>query len=254
MGGNFTFDVQVLSSKGQWTSLSRHGNATDARREARTLASGKTHQGVKVLQEHFDFANDRFVEKTIFKQMKHEDRGAKYDATAAAMAVKKAGGGNFDEFDAFDDFDEYEDYDDYDDRSRWLIIAGTALAVLAVVFGVAMFGWSDGGGRRSSGGNADYFVYDLPVVMTNIYAGGKTYQVRMNIQLELDDHGDARNVEPALSAIMQSVIERIQLTDAKDLQKREKIQALRETLRHEIQKAMGGTNLNGILFQNIQVN
>lgn len=243
--------------------MSRHGNASDARREARALASGKSHQGVKVLQEHFDFVDNRFVEKTIFKQMKNEDREAQYEATAAAIAIKAAamaarrGGGAGGSYDQYDDYDEFEDYADYDTGNRLMMIAGAGIAVLALVFGVSMFVWSGGssGGRsnHASGSRSNYFVYDLPAVITNIYAGGKTYQVRMNIQLELDEYGDAGKVESALSAIMQSVIERIQLTDAKDLQKREKIQALRETLTREIQKAMGRTNLNGILFQNIQV-
>ena len=77
--------------------------------------------------------------------------------------------------------------------------------------------------------------------------------VKLNLQLELDHSQDSKAVEFALAQIMESVIDEIQQTDAGDLRQSAKMQLLRAQLRQKIQNAMGETNLNGVLFRDIQV-
>ena len=90
-------------------------------------------------------------------------------------------------------------------------------------------------------------------MITNIYTGGKSYQVKLNIQLELGSVEDSDRVEFALSQIMHSVLERVQATEAADFNKRDRIQALREALKSEIQKSVGRNRIHGVLFRSIQV-
>ena len=66
MQSNFTFDVLVLTPKSGWTSVSRWQSADQARQEAQKLVSSDKHEGVKITQEHFDYAENQFLEKTIF--------------------------------------------------------------------------------------------------------------------------------------------------------------------------------------------
>jgi hypothetical protein len=61
LDGNLTFDVLVLSGKSQWTSVSRWEDEAPAQNEARKLVSGKKHLGVKVTQESYDDAENRFA-------------------------------------------------------------------------------------------------------------------------------------------------------------------------------------------------
>ncbi|MEX2453728.1 MAG: flagellar basal body-associated FliL family protein [Rhodospirillaceae bacterium] len=243
--GNFTFDVQILSGKAQWTSSSRHNNATEARKEARRLAAGKKHQGVKILQEHYDFVENRFMEKTIFKQMRHDDRTAGFYEDNVSEIV-------MDDLDGLDEY-EYEDYDDYNSSTRTIVLVGGVLALIATLLAIGLFVFGGRGPDAESRPPSDYFVYDLPPVITNIHSGGQTFQVRMDIQLELDSYRDADKVEFALAQIMRSVIENLQQTDADDLRKRDRIQNLRRILMGEIQKSMGRTSLHGVLFRNIHV-
>ena len=90
MEGNITFEVQVMSTKSAWKSVGRHQNPTDARTEARKLSATRKYLGVKVIQEHFDYVDNRFVEKTIFKQMKQDDRGGFYEATLEKAKIGRA--------------------------------------------------------------------------------------------------------------------------------------------------------------------
>lgn len=247
MSGNFTFDVQVMSENAQWTSTARLRDEADARREAQKLVSMKKFLGVKVIKEQYDFIENRFMEKTIFKQLRHDQGSASfYD-----RHVGKDGIGSHEPAD-YAGYGDYEDYDDYDRGSRTILIAGTALALIAVLMGLGLFLFA-GPGNEDARSRGNFYVYDLPPVVTNIHARDKTYQVKMNIQLELDDYSDADEVELVLSKVMHSVVENIQQTDAADLNKREKIQVLRKRLELEIQKAMGETRLNGVLFNSIQV-
>ena len=94
MEGSLSFDVQVLSGKTSWRSVGRHQNPTDARNEAHKLSSTRKYQGVKVIQEHFDYVENKFVEKTIFKQMKIlyavPDPPAKYIPVCRANLIGNA--------------------------------------------------------------------------------------------------------------------------------------------------------------------
>lgn len=231
--GTFTFDVLVLSGKSQWTSLSRWENPTDAQNEARKLVSSKTHEGVKVLQEHFDQAENRFKEKTIFKHLKNESKWAEPD-------------------DDDPDFVEFDDFDGFNSGSNWLLPIAGIVTVLAIILGAGLFLFDDkfDFSRRS---NSGYFVYELPPVMANVSNGEEVYSVKINLQLELNSSRDSKAVEFALAQIMESVIDEIQNTDAEDLKRSKRIKILRQALRQKIQDAMGDTDLNGVLFKDIQV-
>lgn len=244
LDGTLTFDVLVLSGKSQWTSVSRWPDATAAQNEARKLVAAKKHLGVKVSQETYDEAESRFKEKTLFKHMKSDKKSM---APAAQPEFGDAG-----EFDAFDEFDEFDSFDDYDDSADWVLPAFGVFIALAAILVLGIFFYDD---KMDFGKNekSDYFVFALPAVITNVPDGEENVSVRIDLQLELDGAHDAKAVELALAQIMESAIVEIQETEAGDLQRSEKIQLLRTQLRKKIQDAMGETNLNGVLFNNIQV-
>lgn len=231
MDGSLTFDVLVLSAKSQWTSVSRWEDEAAAQNEARKLVAGKKHLGVKVTQESYDEAENRFTEKTVYKHMKNEPKARQPD----------------------EDIEEFEtdEFDDYDDGVDW-VLPVFGILVFAIIMGVGIFFFEDKI-DFSSKSKSDYFVYELPAVTTNVSGGGETYSIKLNLQLELDHSEDSKAVEFALAQIMESVIDEIQETDAGDLRKSAKMQALRVALRKKIQDAMGETNLNGVLFRDIQI-
>jgi flagellar basal body-associated protein FliL len=247
--GSLTFDVLVLSGKSQWTSISRWPNATSAQNEARKLVATKKHLGVKVSQETFDHDDNQFKEKTLFKHLKSDKKPsaqASESATGSASEFSVAGD------DEFDEFDEFDDFDDYDDGTDWVVPVFGIFTALAVIVGMGIFFFD---GKIDVGNNekSEYFVFALPAVITNISSGGENFSVRIDLQLELDGAQDAKAVELALAQIMESAIIEIQETDAGDLQRSEKLQLLRAQLKQKIQDAMGETNLNGVLFNSIQV-
>ena len=123
---------------------------------------------------------------------------------------------------------------------------------MAVILGLGIF-FFDGKIDITNETKSDYFLFALPAAVTNVSSGGENVSVRIDLQLELDGAQDAKAVELALAQIMESVLVEIQETDAGDLRKSEKIQLLRSQLKQKIQDAMGDTNLNGVLFNNIQV-
>lgn len=251
MSGSLTFDVLVLSGKAQWTSISRWADANAAKSEARKLVASKKYLGVKVSQETFDHLKNSFEEKTLFKHLKN-DNAATMRAAAAAAASGPARAG----YDESDDFDEFDDFDDYDDGIDWVLPVFGIFTVLAVVLALGIFffnGNTERGQNAGSGSSSDYFVFDLPAVTATISGGNENVSVRIDLKLELDDAGDAKAVELRLAKIMETVVARIQETDARDLKRIEKIQLLRSELREKIQDAMGETNLNGVLFHSIHI-
>jgi flagellar basal body-associated protein FliL len=231
--GTFTFDVLVFSGKSQWTSLSRWENPTDAQNEARKLVSSKTHQGVKVLQEHFDQAENRFKEKAIFKHFKNENKWAKQEEDDS-------------------DFVGFDDFDGFNSGSNWLLPVAGIVTVLAVILGVGIYFFDDKF-DFSRKGNSGYFVYELPPVIANVSNGAEVFSVKFNLQLELNNSQDSKAVEFALAQIMELVIDEIQNTNASDLKRSKQIQVLLQALRQKIQDAMGDTDLHGVLFRDIQV-
>lgn len=232
MGGNLTFDVLVLSGKSRWTSLSRWEDAASAQNEARKLVSGKKHLGVKVTQESYDLAENRFTEKTVFKHLKSEGKNRESEEKSDLL--------------------DFDDFDDFDDGFDWVRPVFGLITVLAVIMGIGIF-FVDDIVDYSPRSKTDYFVYELPAVTTNVSSGTEVFSVKIHLQLELDRAEDSKAVEFALAQIMESVIDEIQSTDAGDLRRSKKIQILRAGLRKTIQDAMGETNLNGVLFRNIQV-
>lgn len=254
LDGSLTFDVLVLSGKSQWTSISRWPDAMAAQNEARKLVATKKHLGVKVSQETYDHAENRFKEKTLFKHLKSDKKAAAAAAAGSATAYElaSAGGPSGADTDEFDEFDEFDDFDDYDDSPDWVVPVFGVFTALAVILGLGIF-FFDGKIDITSKTKSDYFLFALPAAVTNVSSGGENVSVRIDLQLELDGAEDAKAVELALAQIMESVIFEIQETDARDLQQSDKIQMLRRELKQKIQDAMGETNLNGVLFSNIQV-
>ena len=232
LDGNLTFDVLVLSGKSRWTSISRWEDATSAQNEARKLVSSKRHLGVKVTQENYDEAENRYTEKTVFKHLKSDGNNRESE----------------DETELF----EFGDFDDYDDGIDWVWPVFGLITVLAILLGIGIF-FVDDFKNLAPATKADYFVYELPPVTTNVSSGGEAFSVRINLQLELDRSEDSKAVEFALAKIMESVIDEIRATDAGDLQRSQKLLILKSELRKKIQDAMGETNLNGVLFRDIQV-
>ena len=254
MSGSLTLDVLVLSGKAQWTSISRWPDATAAQNEARKLIAGKKHLGVKVSQETFDHAENRFKEKTLFKHLKN-DGDSKVPAAASRPATAAFDDDDYDD----DEYDEFDDFDDYDDDGiDWVAPVFGLFAALAIILTLGIF-FFDGkvdignSASSSSSSNSDYFIFDLPAAITNVSSGNEQFSVRIDLKLELDESGDAEAVELRLAQIMESVISEIQTTDAGDLKRSEKILLLRSNLKQKIQDAMGKTNLNGVLFHSIQV-
>lgn len=233
LDGNFTFDVLVLSGKSNWTSVSRWENPGDARKAARQLVSGKKHQGVKVMQEHYDDAENRFIEKTIFKHMKQDD---------APPALEEDD----------DEFVSFDDYDDYDEGSNWILPLAGIVTLIVVLLGVGIYFYDDKMDftRKARPG---YFVYELPSVLTNVSNGKSRISVKINLQLELNSSRDSKAVEFALAQIMESVIDEIQQKQTADLTSSKGVEVLRGSLEEKIQDAMGETDLQGVLFRDIQI-
>ena len=231
--GQFTFDVLVLSGKSNWTSVSRWENPGDARKAARELVKGKKHQGVKVMQEHYDDAENRFIEKTIFKHMKRDDAPAAEEEDA-------------------DEYMSFDNYDDYEEAPNWILPFSEIIALIAVLLGLGIYFYDDKMDftRKARPG---YFVYELPTVLTNVSSGEKRISLKVNLQLELNSSQDSKAVEFALAQIMESVIDELQQKDAADLKTSKSVEALRGVLEEKIQNALGETDLQGVLFRDIQV-
>lgn len=231
MGETLTFEVLVLSGKSQWTSISRWEDEAAAQNEARKIVAGKKHLGVKVTQESYDEAENRFTEKTVYKHMKNESKSVRVEEPEDEL--------------------EFGEYDDYDDGIDW-VLPVFGLLILMIILGIGIYFFEDKI-EFSNKPKSDYFVYELPAVTTNVSGGGETFSVKLNLQLELDHSQDSKAVEFALAQIMESVIDEVQQTDAGDLRQSKKMQLLRAQLRQKIQDAMGETNLNGVLFRDIQI-
>ena len=219
MSGSLTFDVLVLSGKAQWTSISRWPDATAAQNGARKLIAGKKHLGVKVSQETFDHAENRFKEKTLFKHLKNDG-----DSKVPAAASRSATAAFDDDYDDYDDdeYDEFDDFDDYDDDGiDWVAPVFGLFAALAIILTLGIF-FFDGkvdignSASSSSSSNSDYFIFDLPAAITNVSSGNEQFSVRIDLKLELDESGDAEAVELRLAQIMESVISEIQTLDLCD--------------------------------------
>ena len=239
----------MLSGKAQWTSISRWPDATAAQTEARKLVATKKHLGVKVSQETFDHAENCFREKTLFKYLKNDKEPQARVASAVPGSAKS-------DFDSIDEFDEFDEFDDYDDGIDWVMPVFGLFTALAVILGLGIYFYDDKmefDRSSTSSSSSDYFVFDLPAVITNISSGNENVSVRIDLKLELDDARDAKAIEFRLAEIMESVIVEIQQTDAGDLKRSEKIQMLRRKLKQKIQDAMGETNVNGVLFHSIQI-
>lgn len=211
--------------------MSRWEDEAAAQNEARKLVSGKKHLGVKVTQESYDDAENRFTEKTVFKHLKRENPKPEPEEES--------------------EFVEFGEFDDYDDGIDW-VLPVFGIAVVAIMVTIGMYFFEDKISFSTST-KSDYFVYELPAVTTNIKSGDETFSVKINLQLELDNSKDSKAVEFALAQIMESVIDQVQETNAGDLRQSKKIQLLKGKLRKHIQDAMGETNLNGVLFRDIQV-
>ena len=246
LDGSLTFDVLVLSGKAQWTSVSRWPDAMAAQNEARKLVATKKHLGVKVSQETYDHAENRFMEKTLFKHLKNDNN---WSPPATETAPEFAAAAT----DYSDEFDEFDDFSDYDNETDWVAPVFGIFIALAIILGLGIF-FLDGKIDVGKSSKSDYFVFALPGRHRDrIKRRGKQVSVRVDLQLELDGAHDAQAVELALAQIMDSVILKLQNTRADDLQQSEKVQLLRSQLKQKIQDAMGETNLNGVLFNNIQV-
>lgn len=245
LDGSLTFDVLVLTGKARWTSVSRWPDAMAAQNEARKLVATKKHLGVKVSQETFDHAENRFMEKTLFKHLKNDnDRMAPAVETASEFSDVAT--------DELDEFYDLDDFSDYDDERDWVAPVFGIFTALAIIVGLGVF-FIDEKIDIGKSSKSEYFVYALPAAIATMSNGDKPISVRVDLQLELDGARDAEAVELALAQIMDSVVQKLQNTQADHLQESEKIQLLRAELKQRIQDAMGETNLNGVLFNNIQV-
>lgn len=236
MEANFTFDLLVLSPKTGWTIVSRFENAGEAQTQARKLVKDNRHAGVKVLQENFDYAENRFVEKTVFLHTRDGSR---------APGERR---------------DEEQDQVDFPDdfaagpQTRGnIVLVGIAAAVilLAAVLGIGLyFSKSDQSYDRGSG---DFFRYDLPTIRTNVSSGEENYSLEITLQLELYKPEHAAQIEADLAPIMESVIEHLQEIEPKDLNNSGRLQYLRAMLRRKIKESIGDKDFNDILFKDIQV-
>lgn len=245
MDGSLTFDVLVLTGKARWTSVSRWPDAMAAQNEARKLVATKKHLGVKVSQETFDHAENRFMEKTLFKHLKNDnDRIAPAAETASGFSDAATA--------ELDEFYDLDDFSDYDDERDWVLPVFGIFTALAIILGLGVF-FIDEKIDIGTSSKSDYFVYALPAAIATMSNGDRPISVRVDLQLELDGAHDAAAVELALAQIMDSVVQKLQNTKANHLQESEKIQLLRAELKQRIQDAMGETNLNGVLFNNIKV-
>lgn len=230
------FDVLVLSPKSAWTSVSRFDNADLARTEARRLAESKRHMGVKVTQEHFDEAENRFIEKTIFLRTKNGSRMPNADTAR----------------DGFNGFESEDDDESSAYTDKLLIGIAAVIILLAVVLGTGLYYFDDSPDYHPKQAG-DLFRYDLPTIRTNVTSGGRTYSLEITLQMELYRAEDVKEIEAGLGPLMESVIDHLQHVDARELNKRSRLQYLRAKLRGKVKNAIGDTDFHDILFKDIQV-
>lgn len=188
LSGSLTVDVLVLSGKAQWTSISRWPDAPAAQNEARKRIAGKKHLGVKVSQETFDHAENRFKEKMLFKHLKN-DGDSKVPA-AASRSATAAFDDDDDDSDDDDEYDEFDDLNDYgDDGIDWVAPVFGLFAALAIILILGIF-FFDGkvdigsSASSSSSSNSDYLIFDLPAAITNVSSGNEQFSVRIDLKLE----------------------------------------------------------------------
>lgn len=234
MEANFTFDVLVLSPKSGWTSLQRCDNVNEARAQANKLAKEDRHEGVKITQEHFDYVEERFLEKTIFL---HTRKGSKLPAQEAPV-------------------EEYVPFDTIEgtapDKSKVMIGIAAISILLAVILGIGLYYLQDDN-RYVPQANGEFFRYDLPTIKTNVSRDGRAYSLQISLQLELYRPQDAKEIEKDLGQIMESVISHLQGIDPQDLNNSGRLQYLRAMLRRRIKESIGEAEFNDILFKDIQV-
>jgi flagellar basal body-associated protein FliL len=239
--GNFTFDVMVLSPKMGWVSVARMESADQARREAKKLVDSDRHEGVKITQEHYDYLENKFVDKTIFLRTRS---GSKMPEPSSEP-----------DDDYFDDDDYYDE--DEEDGGNYLLmgIAGIVVCLMIIVAAGLLF-LKDSHDYKSdyeAGSSSAMFRYDLPTIMTNFTKNGRNYSLQMSLQMELYRPEHVRNIEENLAPVMEAVITHLQEMDPEDLNNSGRLQYLRAMLRHRVKEVIGDADFNDILFKDIQV-
>lgn len=238
MEGNFTFDVLVLSPKMGWVSVARMESADQARREAKKLVDSDRHEGVKITQEHYDYLENKFVDKTIFLRTRS---GSKMPEPSSKPA---------------DDYYDDEDFDE-DDGGNYLLmgIAGIVLCLMIIVGAGLLFlkDTHDYKSEYEAGSSSSMFRYDLPTIMTNFSKNGRNYSLQMSLQMELYRPEHARNIEENLAPVMEAVITHLQEINPEDLNNSGRLQYLRAMLRRRVKEVIGDADFNDILFKDIQV-
>lgn len=234
MEANFTFDILVLSPKSGWTSLQRCDNVNDARAQANKLAKDDRHEGVKITQEHFDYVENQFLEKTIFL---HTRKGSKLPPREAEV-------------------EPYVPYDEMEgsgpDKSRVMIGIAAVSILLAIILGIGIYFFNDDN-RYVPQANGEFFRYNLPTIKTNVIKDDRAYSLQISLQLELYRAQDAKDIEKDLGQIMEAVISHLQEIDPQDLNNSGRLQYLRAMLRRRIKESIGEVEFNDILFKDIQV-
>lgn len=236
MQSNFTFDVLVLTPKSGWTSVSRWQSADQARQEAQKLVSSDKHEGVKITQEHFDYAENQFLEKTIFLRTRSGSKMPTKDTPPDDVYFGNRG--------------DLEMPERGTNPIIW--IAGIATA-LGILIGVGMMLLFHGGSRLGPAPRPDLVQYELPTVRTSVTKNGEIYALQMTLQMELYNADDSQAVEANLASIMEVIIDQLRHTDAKDLNSRSGLQRLRAKLHLRVADVMGTTRFYDILFKDIQV-
>ena len=245
LSSDSTFDVQVQTKSG-WKSKIRAQGLRDAKTEVRVLQATGRYDAVRIVQENFDFNTNDFARNTVFTETREEAqaREARQFGFADEAEERLA---------HYGDDDEFEEYGGFMSTRRDKYIAAGILSLVAIVIAAGIYMSRQWVVPIDDPNRSNYFVYDLPAIITNISHGERTYSVRVNLQLELDDEGDSAAVEYALGRITQSVIEHLQQADAVSLNQRNGLQDMREGIRRRIQYEMEETKLYGVLFKSIQV-
>lgn len=232
LDSNFTFDVRVLSPKTGWVSVARHENPSDARKEARQLVDGERHEGVKITQEHFDYLENKFIEKTIFLRTKSgnslPDATPEYSSRGLVKAPE-------------------------DDSGNFLLMAIAGAVLLLAVFAGTGFFYLDKENGHQTRTSESLFRYDLPTVMTNFTKNGRNYSLQLSLQLELYRPEHAKDIEANLATVMESVIRHVQDMNPEDFNNSGRLQYMRAMLRRKVKESIGDADFNDILFNDIQV-
>lgn len=256
-----TYEVRVCV-EGRWITECRCFEKSDAIQKGKLIATDRSLDGVKVIEEVFDEETGLFKEHTLFSYINQEKRAAKAASSKSFFFAppinRKPGSGRV----------QPRSRAKSHDGRAWMLLMALVFS-LGANLGLGLFlsdGWkenlkfavrflkADGEGAKPAVQKGDKLViYDLPTVTMSYGTAEDSRTIRVKLGIELTDRRHIKNIEARLSEIIASVANDLSAVANVDLHQRKGLMGLRKSLHSGVQTAAGGIPVRGVLFKEILV-